>query len=153
MTFTFFFRLQFFRWTPSLTNREFLTSTISTTTWWGNWNTQACSVVQLYTAFHFNFFWYNVCIKQAKFHSTRQYLVGKSSILLFSNPFFKTCTQCTLKGHSDRQSESFADRQLRIEQTWSSMVNSEFHGELQVLGDWELRHCTIPEYSSDTISW
>ena len=42
---------------------------------------------------------------------------------------------CTHTGHSDRHSESFADRPLKIEQTWSSMVNSEFHGELQVLGD------------------
>ena len=41
----------------------------------------------------------------------------------------------TLKGHRDRQTESFADKQLRIEKTCSSMVNSETHDELQVLGD------------------
>ena len=34
---------------------------------------------------------------------------------------------------------------LRIAQTWSSIVNSEFLGELQVLGDWELRlWCRFP---------
>ena len=49
---------------------------------------------------------------------------------------------CSLKGHSDRKSSSFADRQLRITQTWSSIVNSDFHGEIQVLWDWELRLCS-----------
>ena len=42
---------------------------------------------------------------------------------------------------------------LRIAQTWSSIVNSEFLGELQVLGDWELRlcmYCTAGHWHSQT---
>ena len=38
--------------------------------------------------------------------------------------------QCTLKGHSDRESESFADRQLRLIQTWSLLGSYKISGKL-----------------------
>ena len=67
-------------------------------------------------------------------------LVRKSLVLLFKESFSIHWMQCTFKGHSDRESESFADRQLRIIST-----DLEFARQLQAFRkSWSLIGLRVP---------